>query len=312
MILCPIKIPQIIIFLVLGIATQNGRADQTQLTLNHDGGSRAYQLYIPSTYDKRKPAPLLMILHGRSSNAQRMANLTDFNSRADKHGFIVVYPQGLHKQWNYLHGILGYKEHPNDSEFLLKVVDAITAAYSIDNQRIYLTGLSNGGFMAQRLACYAAHRFAAFASVAAGGYAAMPLDCENKTAINMLYIHGTADTKVPWNGLSVKDADGELQAVTMSLTNSVKFWAEHNQCSPDVTSTEIQTTGRSPGTRVKILSSTGCNAKAEVVLYAILGAGHNWPGVADFIPPSVAGRVNMDIHASDVIWSFFKGRQLAR
>ena len=63
-------------------------------------------------------------------------------------------------------------------------------------------------------------------------------------------------------------------------------------------------------TRVKTFSSTNCQANAEVVLYAIMGGGHNWPGVADFIPASIAGRVNMDIHASDVIWSFFSVKQL--
>ncbi len=304
------KLPRIIILLLLGFATQNGRTDQTQLTLNHDGESRSYQLYIPSTYDKSEPAPLVMVLHGRSSNAKRMADLTRFNSRADKHGFVVVYPEGMQKQWNYLHGISGYQERPNDSDFLLKLIDVIKNEYSIDSKKIYVTGLSNGGFMAQRLACYAPHRFAAFASVAAGGYAAMPLDCENHTPVNMLYMHGTADTKVPWNGLSVKDANGELQLVTMSITGSVKFWAERNRCSPEVTSREIPPGDSSPGTRVKILSSNGCNANAEVVLYAILGGGHNWPGVPDFIPPSVAGRVNLDIHASDVIWSFFNAKQL--
>lgn len=303
---------QFIVLLLAGFAAQNGKADQTQLALDHEGVSRSYLLYLPSTYNKNIPSPLLIALHGRSSDPQRMANLTRFNTRADKHGFVVVYPEGIQQQWNYLHGISGFKPQPNDSEYLLRVVDAVTDKYSIDPDRIYLTGISNGGFMAQRLACYAPERFAGFASVAAGGYAAMPLDCENRFPVNMLYLHGTADTKVPWRGLSVKDATGDLQAVTMSITNSVKFWAERNQCSPEVTSKEILSKGNSPGTRVRILSSNNCIGNAEVILYAIVGGGHNWPGVPSFIPPSIAGRVNMDIHASDVIWSFFATKRLSR
>ena len=257
---------------------------------------------------------MLVVLHGRSSNGQRMADLTRFNLRADKYGFVVVYPEVRRKQWNYLHGILGFKEQPNDSEFLLKITKAIKSKYSIDNKRIYVTGISNGGFMVQRLACYAPEKFAAFASVAAGGYAAMPTECVNKGPVNMLYMHGTADGKVPWEGLGITDDDGNQQLVTMSIANSVKFWANRNQCSPDVASKEIPAKGSSPGTRVKIFSSNDCIGNAEVVLYAIIGGGHNWPGAPDIIPPSIAGQVNMDIHASDVIWSFFstKGQRTAR
>ncbi len=65
-------------------------------------------------------------------------------------------------------------------------------------------------------------------------------------------------------------------------------------------------------THVKTFASTNCEVNAEVVLFAIIGGGHNWPGVADFNPASFTGRVNMDIHASDVIWSFFSTKQLDR
>ena len=296
---------QLITLLITGIVSQYGQAEQSRQFLDHDGVAREYQLYIPSSYDEARPPPLLVVLHGRTSNAQRMANLTGFNSRADKYGFVAVYPEGMQKQWNYLHGISGFKDHPNDAEFLLKVTAAVDRKYRIDKQRIYVTGISNGGFMAQRLACYAPDKFAAFASVAAGGYGAMPIECVNKGPVNMLYMHGTADTKVPWKGLTVTDGDGNQQLVTMSITGSVKFWADRDQCSPDVVSEDIPPKGSSPGTRVKIFSSNNCTGSAEVVLYAIIGGGHNWPGAPDIIPPSIAGRVNMDIHASDVIWSFF-------
>jgi polyhydroxybutyrate depolymerase len=299
------KLLFIVIFLVAGIIVQNVRADQFQQTLVHDGASRSYQLYLPLSYNNNKPIPLLMVLHGRPSSAQRMVELTDFNTRADQHGFIVVYPQGMQQHWNYLHSILGFKEQPNDSEFLLKVVADVKTKYSIDEKRVYVTGISNGGFMAQRLACYAPESFTAFASVAAGGYAGMSIECENRVAVNMLYMHGTADTKVPWKGLSIKDANGNPQLVTLSIRDSVKFWIDRNQCGPEVTQLDIAPRQASTLTRVKIFSSKNCRSDTEVVLYAIIGGGHNWPGVADFIPAAIAGQVNTDIHASDIIWSFF-------
>lgn len=299
----------IAILLLVGLVTHSASADQLKLDLDHGGVTRSYLLYIPSSYEEDKPSPLLIVLHGRPSNAQRMADLTGFNSRAEKNGFLVVYPQGIDQHWNYLHGISGFKEHPDDSGFLLKVVDVVTENYSIDESRIYVTGISNGGFMAQRLACYAPGRFAGFASVAAGGYGAMPVECKTGSPVNMLYIHGTADQKVPWKGLGIQDESGNRQLVTMSITDSLKFWSSRNHCGAEVTTSEILPRGQSPGTHVKVLATSECSSGAEVVLYAIVGGGHNWPGTPGIIPASAAGRVNLDIHASDVIWSFFDGKK---
>ncbi|MFA9421515.1 MAG: hypothetical protein ACERLB_15300 [Gammaproteobacteria bacterium] len=140
----------------------------------------------------------------------------------------------------------------------------------------------------------------------------MSVDCEGNGPVNMLYMHGTADTKVPWNGLSVKDTDGNPQLVTMSIHDSVNFWVDRNRCSTEVNQMEIPPRDSSSLTRVKTFASTNCQTSAEVVLFAIIGGGHNWPGVAGFIPAPIAGGVNMDIHASDVIWSFFSAKQLDR
>lgn len=305
------KIFCLAIALLSELVCQLAIADQVRMDLQHDGDSRFYNLYIPTSYREDRQLPLVIVLHGRSGNGQRMADLTRFNSRADRHGFVVAYPEGIDNQWNYLHGISGFKAQPNDSDFLLELADAIRERYRIDTKRIYIAGISNGGFMAQRLACYAPGKFAAFASVAAGGFAAMPLDCNNNSPTSMIYVHGTADNKVPWQGMGIKDAEGNRQLVTMSIANSVKFWADHNHCGPDVASSEIQPAGESPGTQVKIFTSSGCNEGSEVVLYAVIGGGHNWPGAPDIIPPAIAGQVNMDFHASDVIWSFFKNKPLA-
>lgn len=299
------KILQLIALLIAGLPSLHVQAGQSRQTLLQDGVLREYQLFIPSSYDQEKPAPLLLALHGRTGDGQRMADLTSFNSRADEHGFIAVYPDGVDKQWNYLHGISGYREQPNDSKFLLAIIAAVRNKFNINSKRIYVTGISNGGFMAQRLACYAPDKFSAFASVAAGGYAAMAIACVDGGPVNMLYMHGTADTKVPWQGLAVADAAGNRQPVTMSITGSVKFWSGRNRCSADVDSREIPVKGNSPGTRVKVLSARHCMDSAAVVLYAIIGGGHNWPGAPGIIAPAIAGEVNMDIHASDVIWSFF-------
>lgn len=278
--------------------------------LMHEGIERAYDLYLPPSYKSQSAAPLVLVLHGRAGNGKRMADITGFNARADDLGFIVAYPEGLDRAWNYMHGIPGYRPGPDDPGFLLELVSTLSRQYKIDTARIYVTGISNGGFMAQRLACQAPSRFAAFASVAAGGYGAMPRACRDYRPVNILFIHGTDDKRVPWQGVRIAGSDGKPQQVTLSIADSVKFWSRRNRCGPEVTVQELEPKGNSPGTSVRILTASQCEDDTEVSLYAVLGGGHNWPGSRGVIPPRVAGRVNMDIHATDVILAFFQRHAL--
>ena len=280
-------------------------ADQVPLQFTHDGKTRAYYLHLPVSYDRNRPLPLLLVLHGRSGNGRKIAQLSAFNKLADRHGFIAVYPDSVGSQWNYLHGIAGAPEGADDPGFLSDLIDKISADYNIDRSRRYVTGISNGGFMAQRLGCGVDRQFAGFASIAAGGYAAMPASCRRDGPLDALYVHGTADKLVPWQGLGIRSSDGSEQLVTLSITQSLKYWSNHNHCSPEVSVSDLLPRGQSPGTSVSIFASRDCAASADVRLYAVIGGGHNWPGVANAIAPSIAGRVNLDIHASEVVWSFF-------
>jgi polyhydroxybutyrate depolymerase len=282
-----------------------GYANSEPLLFNHNGQQRSYLVHLPSTYNNGQHVPLLMVLHGRNGNAKRISESSEFNKRADHHGFIVIYPEGHNKQWNYLHGIPGAPEGADDPGFLLALTEAVTKKYNTDRKRLYVSGISNGGFMAQRLACDQANLYSGLASVAAGGYAVMPETCERSTPIDVLYLHGTADKLVPWEGLGVRDESGSEQLVTMSIKKSLKFWAGHNRCSSDIDIIDLPQSGNSHGTRVRVLNSNDCPSRSKVTLYAIIGGGHNWPGVQGAIPASIAGQVNMDIHASDEIWSFF-------
>lgn len=280
-------------------------AETSVQSFEHGAHTRSYRIHVPPQHEPGSRLPLLLALHGRLSDGAAMARLTRFDARADRHGFIVVYPDSLSGQWNYLSGIPGAGEGPDDVGFLRVLIERIGESYPVDKARVYVTGISNGGFMAQRLACLDRSRFSAFASVAASGYAVMRETCRNDAAIDALYLHGTDDRLVPWSGLAVDDSSGGTQRVTLSISETLKYWTTHNRCDPGVSREELLPMGRSYGTRVTIYSAANCPQQRQVTLYAILGGGHNWPGVEGIIPPSVAGRVNLDIHASDVIWAFF-------
>lgn len=305
-------IKQLFALSALLLSVSPAMADMLRHSFQHNGASRTYQLYLPFNYDKSIALPLLVALHGKNGNGQRMAELTAFNLRAQQNGFISVYPDAKNGVWNYLHGIPGATETSNDADFLAKMIERISELYAIDDRRIYVTGISNGGLMAQRLACEKNRVFAAFASVAANAYGAMPDYCHGNNTTSIIYLHGTADRLLPWQELTISNQIGNTQRITLSMKETLQFWSKRNQCGQNVSATGIKPTGSSARTKVKIYTAEDCREHSEVTLFAIIGGGHNWPGVDNFIPESIAGQVNMDIHASDVIWQFFTDKKLAQ
>jgi polyhydroxybutyrate depolymerase len=269
-------------------------------TLSVDGTERNYLLHVPPSYDAQTPVPLLLMLHGRGGDGERISALTGFSKMADEKNFIVLYPDGLDNQWNYTRDVPGYNNMTqDDTGFLLALLDEVSSQYSIDEKRIYVAGFSNGGFMTQRLACDAPERFAAFASVSAAGFGGMPELCQTPSPLSILLMHGTLDAVIPWQGLV--RGNGFMLA---PVTDTLAFWSQYVGCEKEVTDTVLAQKGQSPDTSVTLFS-VGCAGDNEVLLYAIQGGGHNWPGVPGGIPEEFAGKVNMDIQASEVIWEFF-------
>jgi polyhydroxybutyrate depolymerase len=240
------------------------------------------------------------MLHGRGGSGEDIAELTNFSNLADENNFIVLYPDGLDNQWNYVKDVSGYSSMTHDDTgFLLALLDEVSGQYSIDEKRIYVAGFSNGGFMTQRLACDASERFAAFASVAAAGFGGMPELCKTPSPLSILLVHGTLDAVIPWQGMV--RGNGYMLA---PVTDTLAFWSQYASCEGEVTDTALPQKGESPETNVTLFS-VGCTHDNEVLLYAVQGGGHNWPGVDDLMSQDWAGTTNMDIRASEVIWEFF-------
>lgn len=276
--------------------------ESRQETLVHDGLEREYYLYVPADLDE--PAPLVLVLHGRGGDGPGMAELTEFDRLADEHGFIAVYPSGIEQQWNYVYDIPGYDLPTDDLGFLHALIAELRARYQVDPSRIYAAGFSNGGFMAQRLACDASDLFAAFASVGAAGFGGLPTVCGEPHPVSLLFIHGTLDAVIPWEGLTQDSSAGPV-VVLASVAATLNYWASFSGCGADSDSRALPQRGLSPGTNVRVLSLRDCPAGYGLELVAVRGGGHNWPGQPDKLPAQIAGAVNLDLDASAFIWDFF-------
>jgi polyhydroxybutyrate depolymerase len=142
-----------------------GPGDHT-LWVEHDGMTRTYEIHVPATYDGAIPTPLVVGLHGFASSAAQHARLSGMNDVSDREGFIAIYPSGFAGSWNAgeccgAASVAGL----DDAGFVVEAVEDAASRLCLDTERVYLSGTSNGGMLAHRLACEQADLFAAVAVV---------------------------------------------------------------------------------------------------------------------------------------------------
>ena len=227
---------------------------------------------------------------------------TYLNEKADKEGFIAIYPDGTGKKLLMRKGFFtwnagdccgdAHKEKVDDVEFIRTLLNSIQATLPVDPKRIYVAGLSNGGSMAYRLGCELSDRFAAIA-VVSGDFNFE--SCRPANSVPVIVFHGTADDHVPYEG-----GVGErslVKAHRKPVSFAVSYWVKHNG-----TATVPQKEER--GSIVKETYGKGKD-DAEVILYTIRGGGHVWPG-------GVKGKwqgapePTREISATDLMWEFFQ------
>jgi polyhydroxybutyrate depolymerase len=251
---------------------------------------REYRLYVPASYSHGTPAPLVFNLHGYGSNNQQQEFYGDFRPIADTAGFIIAHPQGTtdgngSRFWNTFGS-----SNVDDLGFITALLDTISARYTIDADRVYSTGMSNGGFMSHDLACFRSSRFAAIASVTGTMITQRMNSCAAVHPTPVMQIHGTADGTVPYTGGS-----GFVPVETL-----VERWRQFNNCNPTPTVTQVPDIAPNDGCTVEHYVYGGGNSGSTVELFKVLGGGHTWPGAA-----FNTGVTNQDIKASTEIWRFF-------
>ncbi len=273
---------------------------QTTNTVNIDvnGVNRSYRIYIPAIYSNANSVPLVFNFHGYTSTNQQQELYGDFRGIADTANFIVVHPQGLMVNgstgWNNFSTLASLQ---GDLDFVEKMITEISTQYNIDQNRIYSTGMSNGGFMSYDLACFMSNRFAAVASVTGGMIDFHKNACQASHPTPIMQIHGTADAVVAYNGAGIG---------SMPVDDLIQFWVNFNNCNTTPTFTTVPNIVTTDNCTAEHYVYTGGTHGATVELFKIIDGGHNWPGA----PISINGNTNMDISASKEIWRFFSKYKL--
>jgi polyhydroxybutyrate depolymerase len=278
----------------------NRLTETTATIVTSAGQTREYILYVPKSYDRNKPTPLVISMHGAANWPKFQMNISQWNSLADEDGFIVVYPAGEGggpKTW-FLRGERTPSRMP-DVVFISELIDTLEASYNIDPARIYANGLSNGGGVAFALSCMLSDRIAAFGAVASA--VTLPLDwCDGSRPAPMIAFHGTDDRFTPYHGAKVWLAPDPFPSIPEWTAN----WARRNRCAP----TPVESAAASDVTR---LDYTDCADDASVVFYTIKGGGHTWPG-GQPLPEWLVGPTSRSIDATRLMWAFFRQHSLRR
>ena len=280
----------VILSIFIGFYTK-GYTQTINGTIIHDGIVRTYKLYVPSIYSGNIAVPLLFNFHGYTSNSNEQMFYGDFRNIADTANFLVVHPQGTLDNNNVNHFNVGWGGSTvDDVGFTEALIDSLSAAYSIDQNRIYAVGMSNGGFMSFRLACELSSKIAAVGSVTGSMTPSTLGNCNASHPMPIIQIHGTTDPTVPYNGSA---------GWTASVTNILNHWATFNNCSPAPTVVNVPNTNVLDGSTVEKYTYENGDNCSEVVHFKVTNGQHTWPGsIFNF-----AG-TNYDINASVEIWNF--------
>ncbi len=268
-------------------------------SVRHQLQWRTYKLHLPPSYNGSVPLPLVIALHGGGHTADTMEFITNFSSKADASNFLVVYPNGrkfLTQTWNA--GTCcgnSVTFNVDDVGFIVKMIDSLKANYNIDTARIYLTGASNGGMMAYRLACERADLFAAVAPVATTMVVTSP--CIPSRPVPLLHIHSMPDTRVPYYG---GYGTGYAGVYMPPVDSVIGVWASNDTCIGTLDT--IYNVGGAVGKKWM-----NCSSYSEVLIYTTTDGGHSWPGgnqTANGDP------VSTQLNATDLIWNFFSQHSL--
>ena len=264
------------------------------LSMVVNGNERHFIVSLPKGHNTKTVYAAVLVLHVGGEGARYIMAETKWAQKAWQEGFVAVFlegtrpnslmPPGLRvnqQTWNDGSGRFLHHEEQNidDVAFVEAILDLLISQFAVDEQRIFVTGFSNGASMTLRIGVELSHRVAAIALVAGGLWVEEP---KLSRPVSLLYISGTKD-------LLPKEEEimfgKEARAIKAPMQNLTVKWAEMIGCPLKANISEKS------GVR-KVFYSP-CKDGSWVIRYSIEGVGNVWPNEKNF-------------NATDVIWDFFK------
>lgn len=255
-----------------------------EISVDINGVTRWYTLFIPSGYDHVENRPMLLCFHGGNlSMAFVVNNRQDLIQRCDEENWILAIPNGSNittnrgsATWNAVHCCWpSTLINADEMGFVQKMVEDLTRDFKIDLSRMYVMGGSNGGMLAHRIAAEMPDLFAATAIWAGtiGGQVdslSPVLTIQPTGPMPIMMLHGLADRNVNYFGGQTSDA----KRFDISFQESSTFWAEYNQCLVNQADTTIIN-----GLQGLIWDVRYQHPQSDIEVRAVTiqNQGHGWP-----------------------------------
>ncbi|MBX3587507.1 MAG: PHB depolymerase family esterase [Ramlibacter sp.] len=289
-------------------------------------GAREYQTWLPSGYRAGTPLPMVLVLHGCVTDPNSTALVSRFNELADRENFIVVYPRqnvtsNPSRCWNFMLPV-NQARGSGEPSILMGIVNRVKSRYSVDNARVYVTGISAGGAMTSTLAACYSEVFAAAAVHSGGMYKGgvglvtsaeslllgSPYDpdvrgrdawkCAGspRRLMPMLVFHGTSD-------LVVNPLNGDQTVQQFVQTNDLGDDGQDNDSARYLATSITRHSAPVPGGRSYTVATFHSSAGVVVAQkYTVEGMNHAWSGG----PPVLPFSDERGPDATGISWDFFK------
>jgi polyhydroxybutyrate depolymerase len=307
----------VLISLAMALATAATPAGHEARTITEGGLERTYLLHVTAQYDRTKPVALVLMLHGFGGTAANAIRETGWSAKADREGFIVVYPQATRPDekapanlrnngtaWNDGSGRFhSSARNVDDVGFIRTVIERTQKEFSIDAKRVFVTGFSNGGSMTFRIGNTLADIVTAIAPVASASWADTLAPARK---ISLLYITGSNDPLNPLEGgvpqlaSKKKSDDGKPKR---SVDVQIKQWV-HALGLPATPSVDETVNG----VRRQVFGAPQTAPQVQTII--VEGLGHIWAGGENLLPEFMVGKPTDKLNATDTIWAFFNKHAL--
>ena len=259
-------------------------------------GPRPTGLYIPSSYDGETPMPLVIMLHWLFSDGAGEEEYMRLLPLAAGRGFLCCFPDAMRNTtldnvWSSTDAIADLGDAGvDDAGYLRGVVEEISRRFTVDRKRIYVIGDILGGFMAYRMACQSADLIAGIATLNAGTFLD-PSRCVPSEPVNILHIHGNADTVTSYyGGAFTKTGQTFEYEANMppfpGAERSVQIWAAYNGSSRPMTepAPTLDLTTDVQGLDTVVTRYTNAPPGGAVELWTVNGGGHHFSPSTELSP----------------------------
>ena len=256
-------------------ATQS--ISQTTISVLVNGEERLFRLSVPSSGAGTK-LPVIIAFHGGGGSEEDFQQQSEFDELGEEEKFIMAYAIAesdrtpSEGEW-FLNTAATSRE---DNYFSEAIIDELSNAYCVDENRLYAIGYSLGSMYTYEIACQLNHRFAAVASFA-GTMPVNPETCDLSGSMAVLHIHGKLDYIIDYDeDWDWKDGEHEGVGTMSNIPGMIDYWAQKSNCQDENTHSHLF-----GGDDVEHIVHSDCNGDVRIEHYGMEAQEHTWPNQID-------------------------------